>query len=131
MGRTHRLSIRRRSLDRPSADADAGRVAGMIRRGAWLALLALPASAGADGGAVVYTSRVGDYDITVFANPSPIRVGPVDLSLYIQDARTRGRLSDATAILQLAQQGTGEPEIVQSATSSAATTKLFLTAKVD
>jgi hypothetical protein len=49
-----------------------------------LAILA-QAAAWADGGTVLLRQEAGDLVITVFASPSPLSVGPVDISLLIQD----------------------------------------------
>ena len=43
----------------------------------------------ADGGAVRCSERRGDYRITVFTSPTPLRAGPVDISVFVQDVATR------------------------------------------
>ena len=50
-------------------------------------------SAHADGGQVRLTQRHGDMQITVFTSPSPLRAGPVDVSVCIQDAATGTNLA--------------------------------------
>jgi hypothetical protein len=51
-------------------------------------LLAAIPSAFADGGAVLSQATAGSYRITLFGSPSPLRAGPVDLSVMLQDAKT-------------------------------------------
>ena len=41
-----------------------------------------------DGGAVVFSGEQGPLRITVFTEPVPPRVGPIDLSLLVQDDST-------------------------------------------
>ncbi len=42
----------------------------------------------ADGGAVRLRQRSGGYQIAVFTEPTPLRAGPVDVSVLVQDAET-------------------------------------------
>jgi hypothetical protein len=42
----------------------------------------------ADGGRVVVVERQGDYRISVFTSPEPLRAGPIDISVLLQDAET-------------------------------------------
>ncbi|HEV2968787.1 MAG TPA: hypothetical protein VGY55_02285 [Pirellulales bacterium] len=55
---------------------------------AWLALGATARFAFADGGAVRFSERRGGLVITIFTSPTPLRVGPVDVSVLVQDADT-------------------------------------------
>ncbi|HEV3259998.1 MAG TPA: hypothetical protein VG013_24230, partial [Gemmataceae bacterium] len=48
----------------------------------------LPSMAMADGGAIRLSEQKGDYQITVFTAPTPLRAGPVDVSVLIQNAAT-------------------------------------------
>ena len=41
-----------------------------------------------DGGAVVFSGEQGTLRVTVFIDPVPPRVGPVDLSVLVQDAQS-------------------------------------------
>lgn len=43
----------------------------------------------ADGGVVVLREETGNMVITVFANPTPLRVGAVDIGVLAQDRATR------------------------------------------
>lgn len=42
-----------------------------------------------DGGAVQASSVAGPYRVTVLTEPTPVRVGPIDVSVLVQDNRTR------------------------------------------
>ena len=51
------------------------------------AMLAFTLLAGwchADGGAIITTQAVNGFDVTVFASPAPLRAGPVDVSVLVQ-----------------------------------------------
>jgi hypothetical protein len=51
-------------------------------------LLTTAASAFADGGAVLSQTTAGPYRVTLFGSPSPLRAGPSDLSVMLQDSKT-------------------------------------------
>ncbi len=53
-----------------------------------LLFLFFAVSAFADGGAVLAEQTAGPYHITLFGSPSPLRAGPADLSVFIQNAKT-------------------------------------------
>jgi hypothetical protein len=79
----------------------------------------------ADGGTVRLVERQGDYQITVFTAPTPFRAGPVDISVLVQDARTSQPIPDARVAVRASPAGLAAEPIVCSATSEAATNKLF------
>ncbi len=55
---------------------------------AWIILLLLfPGVVFADGGIIVSRQKVDGLDMTVFAAPAPLRAGPVDVSLLVQDEK--------------------------------------------
>ena len=64
-------------------------------RTALLIWLALTGSLLADGGSVLFQERQGKYEVTVFGLPSPLRAGPVDLSVMVQEVATREPVLDA------------------------------------
>jgi hypothetical protein len=91
--------------------------------------IAHPSSlARADGGAVRLRERAGGYQITVFTSPTPLRVGPVDVSVLVQDAATEECLPKALITVRLTARGTREV-LEYSATSEAATNKLLRAAE--
>ncbi len=62
-------------------------IAELWRRGLLLvaALLAFSSRAQADGGLVALHQEAGPFVVTVFAAPGPLRAGPVDISVLVQD----------------------------------------------
>ncbi|HEY5791713.1 MAG TPA: hypothetical protein VIS74_00345 [Chthoniobacterales bacterium] len=58
-------------------------------------LLALSSAVLADGGAVLFQKQEGNLQVTVFGLPSPLRAGPVDISVLVQNAETRAPVLDA------------------------------------
>jgi len=65
-------------------------------------LLANSLSAFADGGAVLTQEVVGPYRVTLFGSPSPLRAGPADLSVMLQDAKTGEPILDRAVTLKIA-----------------------------
>src|SRR5258708_32074532 len=65
-----------------------------------LAILA-QAVAWADGGTLLLRSEVGDLVISVFASPSPLSVGPIDISLLLQNRDGLEPVLDANVSLVL------------------------------
>lgn len=63
-------------------------------RALWLLLLLVPQVAFADGGAILARQTVNDLDVTIFAAPLPLRAGPVDVSVLVQDAKTAKPILD-------------------------------------
>ncbi len=79
----------------------------------------------ADGGTVRLSQRQGGYRITVFTEPTPFRAGPVDISVLVQDCVTGRPMPDARVTIRAAPRGRPDEALHQSATSEAATNKLF------
>jgi hypothetical protein len=79
----------------------------------------------ADGGAIRFSERRGNYRITVFTSPTPLRAGPVDVSVFVQDAATGEPISDAQITVRASPRERPEATIQQDATIEAATNKLF------
>jgi len=52
---------------------------------AMVAFAALPLEARADGGAVIARETSEGFDLTVFAAPAPLRAGPADVSVLVQE----------------------------------------------
>jgi len=49
----------------------------------------------ADGGAIIARQTLNGLDLTVFASPAPLRAGPVDVSVLVQDEKTGKPVLDA------------------------------------
>jgi hypothetical protein len=78
----------------------------------------------ADGGAVRLSEQAGNYRITVFTSPTPLRAGPVDISVLVQDAATGEWAPQAQVAVRLAAHG-AEQSLEFPATGEAATNKLL------
>jgi hypothetical protein len=89
------------------------------------------AIASADGGRVVLVERRGDYQVSVFASPDPLRAGPVDISVLLQDAATDAPIADAEIEVSMSPRDERGPTLRAAATSDAATNKLLCAAILD
>jgi hypothetical protein len=85
----------------------------------------------ADGGTVRLSEQKGNYRITVFTAPTPLRAGPVDVSALLQDAATGQPLSNIRVTIKAVRQGSPDTEILHTATTAAATNKLYYAAAFD
>lgn len=79
----------------------------------------------ADGGQVRLMEQRGDYQLTVFTSPSPLRSGPVDVSVLVQDAKTGATIHDADVTVELTSPDRSPPLLRAAATTAAATNKLL------
>jgi hypothetical protein len=100
-----------------------------VRRVIWVlgasSLILHPSSlAMADGGTVRLCQRVGNHQVAVFTSPTPLRAGPVDVSVLVQDPTTGECTPGAEVMLRLTAHGSGLT-LEYPATSAAATNKLF------
>jgi hypothetical protein len=68
--------------------------------------------------------RSGNYQITVFTSPTPFRAGPVDVSVFVQDAATEECVPEARVMVRLTASASGQV-LEYPATAEAATNKLF------
>jgi len=91
----------------------------------FLALYLLPVVVMADGGTLRLSERNCNYQIAVFTAPAPLRAGPVDISVLIQNATTQEAVLDADVTIRAMQQGQPGVTICHAATTQAATNKLF------
>jgi hypothetical protein len=72
--------------------------------------------------------QAGGYQITVFTSPTPLRAGPVDISVLVQDAATGEYVPEARATVCLKLPGTGRV-LEYPATPETATNKLLRAAE--
>lgn len=98
---------------------------------ATLATLCGASIARADGGAVRLSETRGPYRVTVFTSPTPLRAGPLDVSVLLSDAATGDPVSEASVMICLAPADRPAGAIERRATADAATTKLFHMASFD
>src|SRR5262249_11263998 len=83
----------------------------------------------ADGGSVLLSEKKSDYRITVFSSPSPLRAGPVDISVLVQDVLTGQPVGHAQVAVRMIQ--IGQPPLEYPATQDVATNKLLYAAQFE
>jgi hypothetical protein len=112
---------------------DMNRATPSVIRVLLLGLLFLHAGAAlhADGGAVRLSERRGGYQITVFTVPTPVRAGPVDISVFVQDGATGELVPQARITVRAVSRAHPGQAICAPATAAAATNKLFQAASVE
>jgi hypothetical protein len=85
------------------------------------------APADADGGSLVLSATRAGYQLSVFTAPVPLRAGPVDISVLVQDSVTRAPVPDVGVTVRVTRPG--HPVLEYAATTEAATNKLFRSAQ--
>jgi hypothetical protein len=86
----------------------------------------------ADGGKVQLQKEAGPFLITLFSDPSEVRVGRVDLSVLCQKSDDRSTVLDAKVFLHLTKPGGAEiVEFTLPASHEAATNKTLYAAHLD
>ena len=83
----------------------------------------------ADGGRVCWSGTSPAYRLTVFAEPVPLRQGPIDLSLFVQDSRELTPVSSVKATFALIPPNSTTPLLEAEATRENATSPLFQAAQ--
>lgn len=103
-------------------------IAELWRRGLLLvaALLAFSSQAEADGGFVELHQEVGPFVVTVFSAPGPLRAGPVDMSVLVQDRASGQPVLDGEVFVRL--KSPGAITLVERATREVAQNKLLYSA---
>ncbi len=94
-----------------------------------LALLVYSAQLLADGGAVVFSRQAGPFVVTVFSAPVPLRAGPADISVLLQDVAGRAAVMDADVVLRFSR--AGQSAIAVHANHAAAKNKLLYAVQLD
>lgn len=90
----------------------------------------LPARVSADGGTLRCVQRLGDWQVSVFTSPTPLRAGPAEINVLVQEQATGQPGPDAPVALELSEPGMpGVLRVVP--TRAAATNKLMQAALVD
>jgi len=97
----------------------------------WLFLSVHCDVARADGGRIVLVEQKSHYRIAVFAFPNPLRTGPIDISVLLQDADNWQPFSDALVKVKLVSRDKPGTVIHSVATRAAATNKLLYAALVE
>lgn len=89
------------------------------------------AEARADGGIPRLSELAGGYRVSVFTSPTPVRAGPVDISVLVQDADSGELVADVTVTVRAVPRDRPEQGVSQPATAEAATNKLYRAAVVE
>jgi hypothetical protein len=97
----------------------------------WLLAGPCAAVALADGGTVRAVEEQDGYRLAVFTSPNPLRAGPVDLSVLVQNIETGQTIGDAHVAFQLTPRDRPGVSVYAVATSAAATNKLMQAALVE
>jgi len=90
-----------------------------------IVLVLCPSLAAADGGAIRLSEQKGNYRVTIFTAPTPLRAGPVDVSVLVQDAATGEPATGLQVTIKAQRCGFSSDAEVHSATTEAATNKLY------
>ncbi|MCS6852955.1 MAG: hypothetical protein NZ700_17495 [Gemmataceae bacterium] len=96
-----------------------------------MVLLLRPAAAYADGGMVQWSGDAGPYRLTVFTTPTPLRAGPIDVSVLLQDRHTGRPILDGTVTIRLTAERQLSMTQEKLATTEAASNKLLRAATLD
>jgi len=106
----------------------------MTNRGIIYALLATlmlaPIPARADGGVLRLREASGPFLISIFTASDPLRAGPLDLSVLVQDRSSGETILDATVDLAFQPLDSDNPQFLSRATHQRATNKLLQAAVV-
>jgi hypothetical protein len=95
------------------------------------AVLLLPSRAAADGGTLRLSEQKDGYWIAVFTTPTPLRAGPADISVLVQEAATGEPATGLQVSIAVQKRDGHSGEIRHPATTQAATNKLFYAATFD
>ncbi|HEX4164544.1 MAG TPA: FixH family protein [Bryobacteraceae bacterium] len=86
----------------------------------------------ADGGTLLLRKPAGPFTIGVFSSTDTLRVGPVDLSVMVQNTRDQSSVPDADVKLHLTSSTRGGiSEVFAPATHAKATNKLLYAANIN
>ena len=94
-------------------------------------VISMPTEAFADGGALVHVENIGEQRISIFVAPNPLRAGPVDVSVLVQQADGGAVIHDAQIAVALHSKEAGAIPVSSSASHAAATNKLLQAALLD
>jgi hypothetical protein len=120
-----------RARPKPCPDTEDGRIYDALYAFALLAMLLLvPIVARADGGVVRVRQASGPFLISVFTASDPLRAGPIDVSVLVQDVGSGDPVLDATVGLALQPHDSASAPLLARATHERATNKLLQAAIV-
>lgn len=93
----------------------------------FFAILLSAASLLADGGVVILSGKTANEILTVFATPEPVRAGPTDFSVLVQDMKENPLLGGQVSLAFT----NGDDRVTAAATHAQATDKLLFSATLD
>lgn len=96
-----------------------------------LVLLYSPHQLWADGGAVRLSQREGNYQVTVLTAPTPLRAGPIDISVLVQNAVNNELVLEGCVAVTATPRDHPARAVRRLATAEAATNKLFRAAEFE
>lgn len=120
-----------RYLDLPATDADARHDALMKIITVLMSVVLAPLVAQADGGTVCLRETSGPFLVTVFVSPYPLRLGPADISVLVQDQRTGEVVLDPVIKLAIHPVLAKGSHLLTQASSELATNRLLQAARLD
>jgi len=88
-------------------------------------------AAQADGGAVCLHEASGPFLVTVFVSPYPLRAGPADISVLVQDRKTSEVFLDPTIKLAIHPLSAKGSHLLAHARRELATNRLLQSARFD
>jgi hypothetical protein len=95
-----------------------------------LSIVLVARGARADGGSVQLQQVDGAFRVTVFTAPTPLRAGPADISVLVQDVANDEPVLDAEVVLALTSTG-ADAALHAAATRQQASNKLLYAALVN
>lgn len=84
-----------------------------------------------DGGTLRVSQESDGCRVSVFTSPAPLREGPIDVSVFVQDVRTGKPLLDSDVQIQLWHIARPEKKLQFACTNESATNKIFQSAKFE
>jgi hypothetical protein len=96
-----------------------------------LLMISSAGRAWADGGTLRLAEQVGPYRVAIFTAPTVLLVGPMDVSVLVQDDTSGELIPDAAVEVTLRAEDGAGPPLRAVATLEAASNKLFQAALFD
>ncbi len=103
----------------------------LLRLATALAVLVVPAVVHGDGGLVRVSQTAGPFTVTVFTAPTPLRAGPVDVSVLVQETHGGDVIADADVSVVLRARDDPARQVRATALHEQATNKLLYAALLD
>jgi hypothetical protein len=89
------------------------------------------AEARGDGGTLQISQQCGNLQVSVFTSPAVLRAGLIDVSVLVQDAKTKQIRGDLSVRIRLERVDGAAIPLQENATTDAATNRLFKAVRFD